>query len=151
MILYQIRNSIFKWRWRVKNIINQFVSACLTSIVICLTFTATVGEAKIDSESMAAIWIFDEGKGKEVKDSTANGNDGKITGNPKWVGGKLQHGELLRGINLIFEIDSDVRVRFPSKRGIDSPYNHLFPPFISPQVVDNFIWDLTDWGLCMSL
>ncbi|HIN32247.1 TPA: LamG domain-containing protein [Candidatus Poribacteria bacterium] len=89
MILYQIRNSIFKWRWRVKNIINQFVSACLTSIVIFLTFTATVGEAKIDSESMAAIWLFDEGKGKEVKDSTANGNDGKITGNPKWVGGKF--------------------------------------------------------------
>ena len=70
-------------------IINQFVLACLTFFVIDLILLATASEAKIKTENMVAAWLFDEGKGKDVKDSSTNGNDGKITGNPKWVAGKF--------------------------------------------------------------
>ncbi len=72
-------------------IINQFVFvlACLTFFVIGLVLFATASEAKINTENMVAAWLFDDGKGKDVKDSSTNGNDGKITGNPKWVAGKF--------------------------------------------------------------
>ena len=52
----------------------------------------TVPEAKI-----IALWTFDEGQGKVVKDSSGNGNDGKITGE-KWIDG---------GFGKALELDKD--------------------------------------------
>jgi len=40
--------------------------------------------AKINEKNMMGVWLFDEGKGDTVKDSSPNGNDGTIDG-PKWV------------------------------------------------------------------
>jgi len=37
---------------------------------------------------MVAVWLFDEGKGNVVVDSTSNGHDGKIEG-AKWVKGRF--------------------------------------------------------------
>ena len=37
---------------------------------------------------MVAVWLFDEGKGNIVVDSTSNGHDGKIEG-AKWVKGRF--------------------------------------------------------------
>jgi len=45
--------------------------------------------AKIDSKSIVGMWLFDEGEGKVAKDSSANKNDGKPIGNPKWVEGRF--------------------------------------------------------------
>lgn len=56
-----------------------FVSLVLTSL----------SYAKLDLESAVAIWLFDEGKGNEVKDFTENGNDGELTNGPEWVEGKF--------------------------------------------------------------
>jgi len=63
-------------------VINRF----LLFIVILV---ATASEAKINTDSMVAAWFFDEGKGKDVEDSSAHSNHGKIKGNPKWVAGKF--------------------------------------------------------------
>jgi len=41
------------------------------------------------NESTVAYWSFDEGTGNMVYDSTYNGNDGNIMGNPEWVDGKF--------------------------------------------------------------
>ncbi|HEX30357.1 TPA: LamG domain-containing protein [Candidatus Poribacteria bacterium] len=59
-----------------------------------------------------AIWLFDEGEGKVVRDSSGNGNDGEITGIPLWVDGKF--GKALyfdmgkKGVDYITVPDSDV-------------------------------------------
>ncbi|HID56913.1 TPA: LamG domain-containing protein [Candidatus Poribacteria bacterium] len=42
-----------------------------------------------DPNSVVAIWLFDEGHGKTVRDSSGNGNDGVINGDPKWVEGRF--------------------------------------------------------------
>jgi len=45
--------------------------------------------AKIDPETVIGMWLFDEGKGDIATDSSGNKNDGKLTGGPKWVDGKI--------------------------------------------------------------
>jgi len=57
-------------------------------IVISLIFTC-LSDAKIDPETVAALWLFDEGKGDVVKDFSENGNDGKCKGGSEWVDGKF--------------------------------------------------------------
>lgn len=46
----------------------------------------------IDPNNVVAMWLFDEGQGKTVRDSTGNGNDGTINGDPKWVDGRFGKG-----------------------------------------------------------
>lgn len=57
-------------------------------IALCLILTGR-GFAVIDIEKLAGLWLFDEGKGNVVKDSSGNGNDGKFEKGPKWVDGKF--------------------------------------------------------------
>ena len=57
-------------------------------IVISLIFTC-LSDAKIDPETVAALWLFDEGKGDVAKDFSENGNDGELNGDPEWVDGKF--------------------------------------------------------------
>jgi hypothetical protein len=45
--------------------------------------------AKIDPETVVGAWLFDENKGDTAKDVSLNGNDGTLTGGPKWVDGKF--------------------------------------------------------------
>lgn len=61
---------------------------CLSLIVVSLLFTIP-SEAEIDPGSIAGLWLFDEGKGKEAGDSSGNGYDGDLEGDPVWVDGKF--------------------------------------------------------------
>lgn len=60
---------------------------CVSLIIISLIFIAQ-SEAKIEPKSIVGIWLFNEGGGKKVKDSSKNGNDGDLMSDPKWVEGK---------------------------------------------------------------
>ena len=53
---------------------------------VSLLFAAS-SEAKIDPETIAGIWLFDEDK--VIVDSSDYGNDGTIVGNAKWDTGKF--------------------------------------------------------------
>ncbi len=49
----------------------------------------------LDKEDVIGAWLFDDGKGEVAKDSSGNGNDGKLIAKPEWVkngkiGGCLQ-------------------------------------------------------------
>lgn len=46
-------------------------------------------EAKMDPKTIAGMWLFDEGKGNDVKDSSGNENNGTLANDPKWVDGKF--------------------------------------------------------------
>jgi hypothetical protein len=61
---------------------------CVGLIFLSLIFT-DLSSAKIDPETVAGVWFFDEGKGAVAQDSSKHGNNGKLVGNPKWVAGKV--------------------------------------------------------------
>ena len=56
-------------------------------LVLGLALTSVV-EAAADP-SLVAWWKFDEGTGTTAFDSSGNGNDGTLEGDPQWVAGKL--------------------------------------------------------------
>ncbi|MCH7919408.1 MAG: LamG domain-containing protein, partial [Planctomycetes bacterium] len=61
---------------------------CLISIVMMLDLVLTNGASAADP-SLICWWKFDDGSGDTAKDSSGNGNDGTLMGNPQWVPGKL--------------------------------------------------------------
>lgn len=67
--------------------IARLTAVCVSIIVITLLFTC-ISYAKIDPKSIVGMWFFEEYKGDIAKDSSGNGNDGKIIG-AKWVEGKF--------------------------------------------------------------
>ena len=52
----------------------------------------------INSNSIVAIWLFDEGKGDTILDSSGNKHDGKIIGDVKWTDGKYKKALEFKGI-----------------------------------------------------
>jgi hypothetical protein len=63
----------------------------ITCFLVCLTFLAFVTStiaAGVDKNTIG-LWLLDEGKGVDVKDSTGNHNDGQIVGDATWVKGKF--------------------------------------------------------------
>ena len=54
----------------------------LITISFMLTFQCS---AKIDPKTVVGLWLFDEGTGTTVKDSSGNGHDGEIVGDVKWT------------------------------------------------------------------
>ncbi len=45
--------------------------------------------AKVDPKTCVGMWLLDDNKGNTTIDSSGNKNDGKLTGGPKWVDGKV--------------------------------------------------------------
>ena len=58
---------------------------------VSLLFSGGVADAAVDKHTVA-VWLFEEGAGKTVKDASGNGHDGKFAGNPKWVKAKFGTG-----------------------------------------------------------
>jgi hypothetical protein len=60
----------------------------VSSIMASLFFTG-LSHARIDSEAIAGMWLFDEDEDDIAEDSSGNGNTGKLTNGPKWDDGKF--------------------------------------------------------------
>lgn len=61
--------------------------AILAAIVV---MTANVWSIDLKNDSaLVGLWLFDDGSGTTVKDSSGNGNDGAINGDFKWDSGKF--------------------------------------------------------------
>ncbi|MCG9129352.1 LamG domain-containing protein [Candidatus Poribacteria bacterium] len=58
------------------------------SILILTLHLSLPAVAAVDKNTMA-VWLFEEGGGKRVKDASGNGHDGEIIGSLKWVKGKF--------------------------------------------------------------
>ncbi len=61
---------------------------CISFIIISLMF-AGQSYAAVDLDDAAGIWLFDEGSGNTATDSSENGNNGELMGNPERVDGKF--------------------------------------------------------------
>jgi len=59
---------------------------CISLVAIGLLFAAT-GKAEIDPDSIAGLWLFDEGAGDEAADISGNEYHGDLQDGPYWVDG----------------------------------------------------------------
>lgn len=59
----------------------------LSILLFAFPFVPSFGG--INPKDIMAIWLLDEGSGKEVKDFSGNGHHGEIVGNAKWTDGKF--------------------------------------------------------------
>src|SRR4030042_2336392 len=62
-------------------------------LVLLVAFAFVLGlfltsSAKAAGPDLAAYWKFDEGSGTTAFDSSGNGNNGNLIGDPKWAAGK---------------------------------------------------------------
>lgn len=78
---------------------------CFSLIILSLLFTAA-GEAAIDPDTIAGLWLFDEGAGDETEDSSGNGYDGKLEGSPSWVDGRFEKALEFNGSNYVELLNS---------------------------------------------
>lgn len=61
------------------------------AIAVLVMFGVLPTDAAVD-EHTVAVWLFEEGSGKTVKDVSGNGHDGEFAGSPKWVKAKFGTG-----------------------------------------------------------
>jgi hypothetical protein len=66
----------------------------LTACFVALFLLCAGSLHALNTEGLVLYLPFDEGSGKEAKDASGNGNDGKLEGNVEWVDGK--HGKAIR-------------------------------------------------------
>ncbi len=82
------------------NIVSTKLFDSIRSFWVALTVLILLGgvfaDAAVDKHTVA-VWLFEEGAGKTVKDASGNGHDGKFAGSPKWVKAKFGTGLELPG------------------------------------------------------
>ncbi len=54
-----------------------------------IIFTFVNSYAKIEKDEILGLWLFDDGKGNALKDSSGNDNHGKLIDGPKWIAGQF--------------------------------------------------------------
>ena len=75
----------------------------ITVVILTACWTAT-SYAKIDPETVAGIWLFDEGNGKTTADLSGNNNDGELMEGAKWEDGKFGQAVIFDGKDDYVEI-----------------------------------------------
>ncbi|MFQ6040153.1 MAG: LamG domain-containing protein [Candidatus Poribacteria bacterium] len=95
----------------MKKAVSRLTIICISLTFISLMFTTKV-DAKIEPESIAGLWLFDEGKGKVAKDISGNGYDGELKKNPLWVDGRFGKALEFNGGNYVELKDSSAGLPF---------------------------------------
>ena len=80
----------------------------LTVSLLVLTHNLAMPVMALDTDGLVGAWLFDDGKGETVTDSSDNGLDGKIAkGKPKWVDGKFGGAMEFGGQDMVTVDDDD--------------------------------------------
>lgn len=69
----------------------QYLNLIAIAVWLCLVFASVPASAAVDDNTVA-VWLFEEGAGKTVKDASGNGHDAEFAGSPKWVKAKFGTG-----------------------------------------------------------
>ena len=101
----------------MKTRVTRLKLLCVSLTVISLMFVGP-SFAKIDFGDCVGMWLFDEGNGNTVEDSSGTGNDGSIEGGAKWVNGKFGKGLDLNGSDAYVEIEHDDSLNVGSEHTI---------------------------------
>jgi len=91
------------------------VAFIFLTITFLLIFAGQSG-AKIDNATIVAMWLFDDGNGKTVKDSSGNKNDGTITGDYAWDTGKFGKALEFNGKNTIVDCGKGASLDFVGQK-----------------------------------
>ena len=67
---------------------NRFMRLCSACFIVYLALTGK-SHAQAFLNKVEGIWLFDEGKGDAVDDSSGNGHNGEFRGEPEYVEGKF--------------------------------------------------------------
>ena len=67
---------------------NRYMRLCSACFIVCLALTGK-SHAQPFLKGIEAIWLFDEDKGKSVKDSSGNDHHGDFRGKPEYIEGKF--------------------------------------------------------------
>lgn len=84
----------------------NFLSFALASLIIVSMFTV-IASAKIDTNTIMGMWLFDEGEGDAAIDSSGKGNDGTLKGGIKWVKGQYGTALEFNGVDSYVNCGSD--------------------------------------------
>jgi hypothetical protein len=93
-------------------------TVCTMSIILGLLHVAP-GIAQIDSQSVAGLWLLDEGTGTIAQDSSGHGYDADLKGSPTWVAGRFGHGLEFSGSNYLEVRNSAQNLHF----GATAPFS----------------------------
>jgi len=94
--------------------------------------------AGVSTADVVGLWLFDEGQGNTVKDSSDNGNDGVIEG-AQWATGKF-------GSGLLFDGET-TRVVIPSSDSLNPPEQVTVEAWIFPKELHDDINAVAQkWG-----
>ena len=72
------------------------IKRILLVLTVLFLFSGGFADAAVDKNTVA-VWLFEEGAGRTVKDASGNGHDGKFASSPKWVKAKFGTGLELPG------------------------------------------------------
>ena len=78
----------------MKNGMAKLTFISISLIILGLVFSSP--GYTVDQESVVLTWLFEEGQGTTVEDSSGNGNDGEIVGG-QWAAGQFDGGYELAG------------------------------------------------------
>ena len=74
----------------MRNQFSRFSLLCVALVFISVTLTNLGYALSVSKDAVIAVWLFNEGKGDTIKDSSGNGNDAAFgMGSPAWVDGKF--------------------------------------------------------------
>jgi len=73
-------------------------------LIYLVSLVLVLGVAGNASADLVAHWAFDEGSGTTAFDSSGNGNNGTLQGDPKWVTGKIGGALEFNGTDSIIDI-----------------------------------------------
>lgn len=90
----------------MKTTVTKLGLLCVSLMVVSLMFVG-ISSAEIDFKNAVGIWLFDEGNGNTVEDSSGTGNDASIEGGANWVNGKFGKALSLDGKDDYVEIPHD--------------------------------------------
>jgi len=85
--------------------VKRVAVVCAVFIIFGLAF-AGISRAEIDPGTIVGLWLFDEGDGDVVEDTSGNGNDGEIFG-PVWTTGKFGSALDFDGTDIYVEVPDD--------------------------------------------
>ncbi len=79
----------------------------LLSFILFLGLIISPQVMALDTNGLVGAWLFDDGNGQVVSDSSDNGLDGKVArGNPKWVDGKFGGAMEFGGADMVTVADN---------------------------------------------
>ncbi len=79
-----------------------------TILVILILLAVTPNLMAVTTDGLVGAWVFDDGSGDTVSDSSGNDLNGQVTlGNPEWVDGKFGGAMKFGGADMVTVTDSD--------------------------------------------